>query len=469
MAANAVITVKYGVIYHPMMPDHAPPSDATRAELTALLDGYAEPTIALDLGYRILAANRAYLEVYGDGKNVAGRHCYEISHGYRVPCHEAGESCPLRGCLASGHPQRALHIHHTPRGDEHVDVETRPIRDQAGEIRYVVEVLRQSRIASTQPVEDRLVGRCAVFNHLIELVHRVAPSDASVVLLGESGTGKELVAQAIHAASPRAKHRFVPVECTGLTESLFESELFGHEKGAFTGAHVRKAGLVSAARGGTLFLDEIGDIPLSLQVKLLRLLETGTYRRVGSAEPEQADFRLICATHQPLKRMMEEGAFRKDLYYRVNTFPIRVPALRERKEDLPLLVEALLRRLGLRSKLSLSEDALECLRSYDFPGNIRELRNILERASLMADGSTVLVSHLPEECRCGGQESPESDPRADEVVPLDEIERRYLRRVMARFPGDKRQLANMLGVSERTLYRKIRALSGGGSPKDTER
>jgi DNA-binding NtrC family response regulator len=145
-----------------------------------------------------------------------------------------------------------------------------------------------------------------------------------------------------------------------------------------------------------------------------------------------------------------------------------VPALRERKEDLPLLVEALLRRLGLHSKLSLSEDALECLRSYDFPGNVRELRNILERASLMADGSTILVSHLPEECRCGGQESPESDPRADEVVPLDEVERRYLRRVMARFPGDKRQLANVPGVSERILYRKIRALSSGGSSKNTE-
>jgi DNA-binding NtrC family response regulator len=146
-----------------------------------------------------------------------------------------------------------------------------------------------------------------------------------------------------------------------------------------------------------------------------------------------------------------------------------VPALRERKEDLPLLAEALLRRLGLHSKLSLSEDALECLRSYDFPGNIRELRNILERASLMADGSTILESNLPEECRCGGREVPESDSRADDVVPLDEVERRYLRRVMARFPGDKRQLANKLGVSERTLYRKIQALSGGGSPQDTER
>jgi DNA-binding NtrC family response regulator len=216
---------------------------------------------------------------------------------------------------------------------------------------------------------------------------------------------------------------------------------------------------VSAARGGTLFLDEIGDIPLSLQVKLLRLLETGTYRRVGSTDPAQADFRLICATHQPLKTMMEEGAFRKDLYYRINTFPIRVPALRERKEDLPLLVEALLQRLGLRSKLSLSADALACLRSYDYPGNIRELRNILERASLMADGNTILASHLPEECRCGGQKKRESDARADDVVPLDEVERRYLRQVTARFAGDKRQLASMLGVSERTLYRKIQALS----------
>ena len=459
MAGHGTIIVKYDVAHGPAMPDNAPRHETAPAEITALLDGYPEPAIALGLDHRILAANRAYRELYGDSKGIAGRHCYEVSHGYRVPCHEAGESCPLQGCLATGYPQRALHIHHTPRGDEHVDVETRPIRDHSGEIRYVVEVLRQSRIASTQPVEDRLIGRCDVFNRLIELVHRVAPSDASVVLLGESGTGKELVAQAIHAASPRAKHRFVPVECTGLTESLFESELFGHEKGAFTGAHARKAGLVSAARGGTLFLDEIGDIPLSLQVKLLRLLETGTYRRVGSADPEQADFRLICATHQPLKTMMEEGGFRKDLYYRVNTFPIRVPPLRERKEDLPLLVEVLLQRLGLRSKLSLSTDALACLRSYDYPGNIRELRNILERASLMADGNTILASHLPEECRCGGRENPEADARADDVVPLDEVERRYLRQVIARFAGDKRQLASMLGVSERTLYRKIQALS----------
>jgi transcriptional regulator with PAS, ATPase and Fis domain len=441
------------------MPDNPPLPDVATAELTGLLDGYSEPAIALDLDYRILAANRAYRDLYGGGKDHTGRHCYEVSHGYRVPCHEAGESCPLRGCLASGHPQRALHVHHTPRGDEHVDVEIRPIHGQAGDIRYVVEVLRQSRIASTLPVEDRLVGRCDAFNRLIALVHRVAPSDASVVLLGESGTGKELVAQAIHAASPRAKHRFVPVECTGLTESLFESELFGHEKGAFTGAHARKAGLVAAARGGTLFLDEIGDIPLSLQVKLLRLLETGTYRRVGSTEPEQADFRLVCATHQPLQTMMEEGAFRKDLYYRINTFPIRVPALRERQADLPLLVDTLLKRLDLRSKLSLSNDALECLRSYDYPGNIRELRNILERASLMVDGSTILRCHLPEECRCGGEGVPDRDARADDVVALEEVERRYLRQVIARFAGDKRQLANRLGVSERTLYRKIRALS----------
>ena len=177
MAVHGVLAVKYGVT----MSENAPLSEAAPAELTALLDGYPEPAIALDLDYRILAANRAYGEIYGDGKDLAGRHCYEISHGYRVPCHEAGESCPLQGCLASGYPQRALHIHHTPRGDEHVDVETRPIRDQAGEIRYVVEVLRQSRIASTRPVEDRLVGRCPVFNRLIELVHRVAPSDASVV------------------------------------------------------------------------------------------------------------------------------------------------------------------------------------------------------------------------------------------------------------------------------------------------
>lgn len=298
----------------------------------------------------------------------------------------------------SGDPQRALHVHFTPRGEEHVEVETRPIRGDGGKIMYVVEILRPVRVASATSDPHGLVGRGAAFRRMLELVQRVAGSDTAVLLLGESGTGKEAVAQAIHAASGRAQAPFVPVECSGLTESLFESELFGYEKGAFTGAQQRKIGLIEAAQGGTVFLDEVGDIPLSLQVKLLRLLETRTFRRVGSVEATSADFRLICATHRDLKAMVAAGDFRQDLYYRISAFPIPIPPLRERGSDLTLLIETLLQRIAPGRRLTLDAAAMACLQRYAFPGNVRELRNILERASLLTDSDTILPEHLPEEC-----------------------------------------------------------------------
>ena len=257
-------------------------------EVTALLDGIEDPAVLLSPEYRILAANQAYRDRYGDDLPLHDRHCYEVSHGYPVPCDQAGESCPLKNCLSSGQPQRVLHLHYSQAGEEHVDVSLLPIRAADGRILYLLEKMRQTVMASSRPAPAGLVGRSRVFNRMLELVHRVAPSDTTVLLLGESGTGKELVAHAIHAESQRASGSFVPVECSGLSETLFESELFGHEKGAFTGANTRKPGLVEAARGGTLFLDEVGDIPLSQQVKLLRLLETGTFRRVGGIEPLQA-------------------------------------------------------------------------------------------------------------------------------------------------------------------------------------
>ncbi|MEJ2326737.1 MAG: sigma-54-dependent Fis family transcriptional regulator [Chromatiaceae bacterium] len=340
-------------------------------ELTAILDGYTAPAILLGLDYRILTANRAYRSTYGDGQPVRDRLCYAVSHRNTVPCDQAGESCPLRAAVASGTPQRALHVHSTPQGEEHVDVETRPVRNKNGEIMYVVEVLRPVRVASATSGTQGLVGRGAAFRRMLELVQRVAGSEAAVLLLGESGTGKEAVAQAIHASCQRAQGPFVPVECSGLTESLFESELFGHEKGAFTGAQQRKVGLIEAAQGGTLFLDEVGDIPLSLQVKLLRLLETRTFRRVGSVDAKRADFRLVCATHRDLKSLVAAGDFRQDLYYRISAFPIPLPALRERGDDLPLLVETLLRRIQPRRKVSLAPEAMACLQGYSFPGNVR--------------------------------------------------------------------------------------------------
>ena len=212
------------------------------SELLSFLDGLPEPRIVMNADYRIVAANAAYLREFSGGEAIAGRMCYEVSHRFAVPCDQAGESCPLKLSLEAGAPQRVLHLHHTPRGDEHVDVETTPIRDDRGQIAYFVETMRVVRQASSRPAAQGLVGRSPAFVAMLEKVLRVAPSDAAVVLLGETGTGKELVAHAIHEASAREEGPFVAVDCAGMTETLFESELFGYEKGAFTGATHRKQG-----------------------------------------------------------------------------------------------------------------------------------------------------------------------------------------------------------------------------------
>lgn len=427
----------------------------TRTEITGILDVIDAPAVALNLDYRILAANRAYRDAYGDGRPLYSRTCYEVSHQIDVPCDRAGESCPLAQCLASGTAQRLLHLHHTARGEEHVDVETHPVRDEDGEIAYVVEILRETRTASSRTDAFRMVGRSKPFKKMLDLLNRVAPAETAVLLQGESGTGKELVARAIHDGSGRAERPFVVVECSGLTESLFESELFGHERGAFTGAHARKVGLVESAERGTLFLDEIGDVPLGLQVKLLRLLETGTYRRVGSVEPRQANFRLVTATHRNLRTMVDEGRFRRDLFYRISAFPIPLPPLREREEDLALLAESLLRRLSPSRRFGFSDEALDLLREYPFPGNVRELSNVLERATLLAEGGEIKPEHLPEEISGHAPQAGEAAGDASSVLPLAEVERRYLARVAAQFEGDRAELAERLGVSRRTLYRKL--------------
>lgn len=427
-------------------------SNAKITELLSYLNNQPQPHIVMDKNYTIIGANSAYLSQYGDGKALVGRHCYEVSHHFDRPCDEAGELCPLKHSQKTGFPQRVLHLHQTPRGEEHVDVELTPIHDIHGELVYFVEMMQTIRTAGATSSSQGMVGRSPAFNHMLGLIGRVAPSEASVLLLGESGTGKELVSQAIHHASHRANKPFVVVDCAGLTESLFESELFGYEKGAFTGATQRKQGLIESASGGTLFLDEVGDIPLSLQVKLLRLLETGTYRRVGGVEALRADFRLIAATHRDLKKMVQEETFRKDLYYRISTFPIHVPSLAERHEDIELLSSALLERICPQRKLKLNPDSIIMLQQHRYQGNIRELRNILERASLMTDGDTVMPEHLAVEVDIS---SKTISPLKHTIIPLEQAEKQYLQWADSNCQGDRRMLAKMLGISERTLYRKL--------------
>jgi len=443
-----------------------------QAELTSFLEGLGEPHILFDAHYQIVAANAAYRQQFSPGQSVVGRTCYAVSHHFSVPCDEAGESCPLVRARETGQRARVMHLHHTPKGEEYVNIELVPIFDGTGEQAYYVEKMEPLFAANEQTVARGLIGRSPAFQDMLALVSRVAPSMATVLLLGESGTGKELVAQAIHQASTRAHRPLVVVDCASMPENLFESELFGHERGAFTGAISARAGLVEAASGGTLFLDEVGDIPLAIQVKLLRLLETGTYRRVGSTELRHADLRVVSATHRDLIHMVSQGTFREDLYYRLSTFPIDLPALRERREDIALLATALLERLRPKRTLAVNSAAQQLLRDQHFPGNVRELRNLLERAALLCDGDTLEAVHVERALRSSVRSSaamplscavshPASSAVGGDLHPpatWKQAERAAFKQLLESHAGSRGELAQKLGISQRSLYRKIKAL-----------
>ncbi len=419
------------------------------ALLRSYLDTLPEPHILCDAHYRILHANPAYHARFGDGQPLTGRTCYEVSHHYTAPCEACGESCPLRDALERGRPHHVVHLHHGCGGQEYVDIELTPITDAHGQLACFIE--KMNPLPAHAHTGAGLVGEADAFTRMLSRLTRVAPSDAAVLLLGESGTGKELTAQAIHAASSRAARPLVTVDCTGLPETLIESELFGHEKGAFTGAASRQVGLAEAADGGTLFLDEIGDLPLPMQAKLLRLLETGTYRRLGSTQWRRTDVRIVSATHRDLAAMVTAGTFRADLYHRLATFPLYLPALRERRCDIPLLTRGLLARHAPAMKMD--ADALALLATHSFPGNIRELRNVIVRACLLADGPTLDATTVHEALALG---------LATEAKPTPDARTLEQKLEDTSALGRKAQ-AQALGISERTLYRLLKqsaALTG---------
>jgi DNA-binding NtrC family response regulator len=323
------------------------------------------------------------------------------------------------------------------------------IRNAAAQVALKAENKHlKEHVTSLEDVED-IVGQSGVLKQVLHEIESVASSDSSVIITGESGTGKELVARAIHSNSPRKYFPMISVHCGALSESLLESELFGHEKGAFTGATFNRKGRFEMADGGTIFLDEIATISPKMQVELLRVLESKTFVRVGGNREITSDFRVICATNKDLESMVRNGTFREDLYYRLNVVNIRIPPLRERTEDIPLLVNHFIRKYCTsmrRDLISIEPAALRHLEKFEFPGNVRELENMIERAIVIGNGKEIRVKDLPM-CR---------EAMADSVESLDDLEKKHISRILEKYGWNISRAARALEVDRATLYNKIR-------------
>ncbi len=319
---------------------------------------------------------------------------------------------------------------------------------------------RLARI-SGESADGGMVGSAPAFRAAIDTLRQVAPTSATVLLLGESGTGKELAARLLHDLSPRSGAPFVPVNCAAIPETILESELFGYERGAFTGATQRKEGRFQRAHGGTLFLDEVGDMSPGVQAKLLRVLQDGVVERLGGTQPVQVDVRIVAATNRDLATEARAGRFREDLFYRLDVVAVRLPPLRERREDVPLLASAFLRGFAERNRRDVtgfSDAALQSLAAHDWPGNVRELQHAVERAVVLCRGEVVEVDDLPEAVRSSapGRPVPPAGMLTIAIgTPLEEIERIVIRETLRQTRGDKNLAAQLLRVAPRTIYRKL--------------
>lgn len=441
-------------------------------ELQSLIDIQENSFVIIDEDYRIVAANRAYCDSYGLEKDaVLGRLCHDVSHHSAVPCHQNGEDCPHQKVFESGKIHEVMHTHFDRHNrPEYVRIKGHPISG-ADNKRYLGEaIFRLAGMDELDCKDMQMIGSSPAFLACLDHLTRAAESEAAVLLLGESGVGKELAAQYIHQRSARRNKNFIVLNCASIAENMFEDELFGHERGAFTGCIGRKQGLFELADSGTLMLDEIGEIPISVQAKFLRALESGEFRRLGGTEVLHADVRLITATNRNLFEMAQTGQFRLDLYYRISGIDLRLPSLKERKGDIRALADAILKhitRVGM-PRCRLTDDALEKLLTYSFPGNIRELRNILLKAVAMSNhgiisADNIRLGDLPLEHQhgCAHREIPlksmhQGTTVKGSVKSIADLEKQHIAELLTHHNGHRRIVAEILGISERTLYRKLK-------------
>ena len=338
------------------------------------------------------------------------------------------------------------------KNKENVDDKKDPIERYERFFDQITEVLSAVEARELFP---EIVGESRAIRGILKQVKQVSATDSTVLILGESGTGKELIAESIQGNSKRKNKPFIKVNCAAIPEGLLESELLGHEKGAFTGAHSRKIGKFELANGGTIFLDEIGDMGPGTQAKVLRVLEDGRFERVGGTREILSDLRVIAATNKDIEKMVEQGGFREDLYFRLNVFAINIPPLRERKEDIPLLAAHLLSALNV--ELKLSDDMLQYLMSYSWPGNVREMKNVLERGSVVAENGVVGVEHLPEKIRRGVFE-PLLEISGNIILDeeIKRIEKRLILDALKKTGGVQINAAKLLGISQRSLWHRVK-------------
>ena len=430
--------------------------------IDTILDSIADGVFTVDHDWRITSFNRAAEEITGvPRKDAVGQFCREV-----LKADVCDRQCVLRYTKETGREvvNRTVHIINARGQRLPVSISTAILKDETGQAIGAVETFRdisreedlRKKLEEKYTFQD-IVSKSHKMREIFDLLPDVAASTSTVLLQGESGTGKELFAQAIHNLSPRSRRPFVAVNCAALPDTLLEAELFGYKAGAFTDAKKDKPGRFKLADRGTLFLDEIGDISPALQVRLLRVLQEKIYEPLGGVESIRHDARVIAASNRDLQELVKEGRFREDLYYRINVLKLVLPPLRERMEDVPLLIDHFIRifnALQDKSLQGVDDQALACLMAYHYPGNVRELENIIERAFILCKSGIIQRRDLPEFLRAG---------REDEVEPPDhttfqEMEAAFLINALKRNKGNRVQTARELGIHKSTLFRRIKAL-----------